>query len=263
MKKKILLKFIISLSIFKINLIFAQPNITAYVEGEHFTVKSPFKFRVSISLGEEKNLYTLSIPEVKFPPEIQEKGVSSYSDNLTNSTNYLYTLIPLKEGEYTIESVTVKYLKKGEKEPYILKSNSVKFIVIPYKILGFLWWQFILIVTFLLIILTLIIIFSTKMKRKEIVSTTPNEERKKLFDKLNIAYKHKLDGNIGEFYKTLYEIEKEVENKLNEKILPEDINLMIERIKFGGYNPTPEDIESVYRQVEREIKKIFPEEEGD
>jgi len=239
----------------------AAPVVSISLDRDTILVNKTFVFDLSISWEGDAELYVVDRPHITLPESIEEKG-SSFSTTSKEgyySLHYKYNLCVKKEGEYTIKPIEISYWEKGNNKEEKVKTEVLKFQVTSFSILNLnkYWLPAVLITIFLSLFITLIVL---RKKRKRVNDDQRSDDTVKetIVRELDKCNTYKLQGDWGNFLKTAISIRNKFPAGDKGGKIMEELDMLAERTTYGGFHPTPEEINLIQRQLEKAFKNAFP-----
>jgi hypothetical protein len=203
-------------------------------------------------------------PSLRLPDDITQKGMS-FSTSVTGdqyNLDFHYTLSTQNKGKFLIEPVQIKYWGKGDEKERIVLTEKVEFEAITFTILGL---NMIWTLTIGVVLLILAIITGVLLKDKKMLTTREGtiqniaDSKENVLKKLRMLKESKINGDTISFYRCAIEILRATagdQNSLN------DLGKVLEQVQFGGYKPTSEELDKVFRHLVKEVENSFPNQES-
>jgi hypothetical protein len=237
----------------------AEPQVEATLAAETVSTGAPFTLSLSISWQGEADQYIIAPPQPELPEAVEQIS-SSFSSSASEDVqrmHYSFVLRAVKDGEYAIKPVAVKYWAKGETQESTIFSQEISFKAVAFAALkknqGF------LIIGAVACMLAGVgagfYLIRRKKLRKKTAANAEASPVQIISQLLQTCRTSKIQGDYAGFYEAAIELGRllpEQDSALSEKLAS-----MLEKIRFGGLRPPAEEIERLLRQLEKSAEKIL------
>ncbi len=216
----------------------------------------------------EADVYDIPQPNLSGLPEfaILERSLSATRKGDENLMKYEFVMKPLKEGEYDLDRMVVKYYEKGVDIPtdVVLPQTIVRVLpeeIVPRKA------KIALSVGALVTAAALAGFLAVRakksaQKRKADASEAGGRKRESLLAELSGAAPLRVEGEMGAYMEKLLVLADSDELRpYIDRI--EDLRDLTENVKFAGLAPSPDQLRWAEKLVKKAIKMAFPEEEAE
>ena len=214
----------------------------------------------------EADVYDIPQPDTSVLPEFQVTSRKIYAtrNRDENLLQYEFAMKPLKEGEYDLGRMQVKYYEKGKDIPTPISLPQTTVKVLPAELLspraraGIGAGAVVAIAA----VATVLVVRSRKAseRKKTTESETLSHARASLIAKLDGSRPLLLDGKTGEYLERLCDIAESDELRPHMEKL-DDLRSLAEGVKFGGHTSSPDQLSWAEKLVRTAIQKAFPCEE--
>jgi hypothetical protein len=226
----------------------------AYVDSASYHVKSKINLTIEINWHTPAIHYRISPPEFKLPNGLEQISVSSSSAGQDILT-YHFTLQANKIGDYKLDLIHITCMPPDADKPIPLPLiKGVSFTVVPYAFLGLKSKYWLPVGGGLIIIICLAICTIIYIRKRETGRSADTADKiTKLQNQLVICKTYKLEGKTDKFMEAALHAYKLLED------MPPQASLLqlAEKIRFGGYRPSPGEIEQIFRELENKLKPFL------
>jgi hypothetical protein len=255
---------IIALSSFPIS-VNAAPALSLSTDEEIIIVGKPFSIQLTISWEGDVETYLVETPRVKLPDGITQSG-SSYSTSAKDtmySLCYRYTLSAAATGPYVLDPVEISYWEKNAGDTRTARTDALHFTVSSrseaalkrYRIPG----------VALLICISLfstLFVLSTKKKWAGSAAPTDGAATKEIIaGELNQCRAYKISGEWDNYIKRVIALRGKLPAAETDEKTRAELHRLAERVRFGAYRPSEDEINFIERQLEKACADSFPDEE--
>lgn len=228
----------------------------ARIESEKIYLNSSFLLTVEVNSSENINIAYCQVPELSLPKGLTEVNASTNTDSdHINKIKYLFTIRADALGKFTLDGMNIKCQDKNDKENRV-NLDKLSLTVVEYTLFGFKPIILILLIG-MMIALTLLPAFLIRRRKNKKARIDENiEEMRMLEVKIDNAFeKLRLNFTGGDYPKFFGEIIKLLEEKEleGEELKLDELKYEMEKLSYGGYTPKKEELELIYKTVERSI----------
>lgn len=218
-----------------------------------------FDLFINISWQGDADDYIIVPPEPVFPEGVVQVSSSFFSSvsNDIQLIKYHYILKAQKKGGFTLKPVEIKYWGKGSEQESILLTNEVSFEVVTFAFLGpGLIWGTILVAAavFGTIIVVALITNKRVSEKKKNIDRKDIQGKEYIIKKLHDCKECKIKGDFKGFYQSAFDVAQKVFSE--DKTFLDTLSGTLEKVQFGGYKPASEEIERVFRHIEKKVGEI-------
>ncbi len=231
-------------------------QVSARIDSPTYHLNSDITLTIEINDLEPAGHYRIKPPSFKLPDGINQISLSSSSTS-QGSLLYIFILRARKTAEYKIDPIIIPYSSIESDEEIPLNVEGVSFKVIPYSILGLRskYWLPVGCAMFIIMGLVAWIVIWRKKRGAVPAKISEGDKRAIALEKLNLCKSYKLEGRYDKFLEAALETYKAIDTEQDNA----EVSRLIERIRFGGYSPTSEEMEHVCRDLDNKLKQVFPE----
>lgn len=238
---------------------YALPRATTAIEAATVSSGRAFNVAINISWQGDADEYIIVPPEPVFPEGIRPAS-SSFSSSVSSDTqllSYQYILSAEKTGDFTVKPVQIRYWAKGSDKEDLLTTDEISFRAVRF---AFFEANLIWIISAFCILLCCALIpagafYYKKRKLKKEKSTGAQEDNtKNILAQLQRCKECKIRGDYKGFYQSALDTGKKIFG--DDKTFIDNAGDMLEKIQFGGYRPPAEEVDRIFRQLEKRIGEI-------
>jgi hypothetical protein len=237
----------------------AEPQVEAKLTAETVSTGAPFSLSLIISWQGDADQYIIAPPQPELPEAVEQVS-SSFSSSASEDVqrmHYEFVLRAVKDGEYAIKPVAVKYWARGETQESSLVSQEISFKAVRYAFLKnnqglFIFGTVACIIAGMCAGGFFIRRKKTGKKTAAPAFASPDQIISQL---LQTCRTSKIRGEYAGFYEAAIALGRLLPEQ--DSALSEKLAAMLEKIRFGGLRPPAEDIERLLRQLEKSAEKIL------
>jgi len=229
-------------------------SIEARLDRSRVAPGRPLELQITISWPGAADDYIIEPPAPVLPEgvvPVSSAFTSTMSDQ-NHILSYSYTLKAERRGAFAITPVPIKYWAKDAGEETLASTAELTFeaVTFPWMTVRLIWA---LVIAAALIISGVLVTAAVTNKRlrpatsRSKARTMP--EKDYFSTRLAACRQCKLNGDLAGFYQAAHEIARRLPEA--EPALLENLSATLERVRFGGYRPTAEELEARLRQLER------------
>jgi len=246
----------------------AQPQATFRPSPKTVPLNRLLRVTLEIVWAGEADVYDIPQPDLSGLPEfaILERSLSATRKGDENLMKYEFVMKPLKEGEYDLDRMVVKYYEKGVDIPtdVVLPQTIVRVLpgeIVPRKA------KIALSVGALVAAAALAGFLAVRAKKsarksKADASEAGGRKRESLLAELSGAASLRIEGEMGAYMEKLFALADSDELRPHVDRI-EDLRDLTENVKFAGLAPSPDQLRWAEKLVKKAIKMAFPEEEAE
>ncbi len=235
----------------------SPPKVRVYLEGTQIYEGREITLDVEVSWPVEAADYAVRPPEFDLPKGLEQISAASSSDSEKQGLlTYRFGIMVQKAGAYKISPVKVSYLTAGAKKEDFLEVEGISFEAVTYTWLGLRpkYWWLIGGSTSAILVLSGWLLVMRKRRQERIQADPANQQKVQVLQLLSLCQSHKTDGRYDKFF----EAAEAAYKTMGVEDISGNIGPVIDKIRFGGYNPTPEEADRAYCELENKLKEIFP-----
>ena len=261
MKTRRVLSKICSISSLLLNLLIptayvhAAPQVDATLAAPTVSTGTPFTLSITVSWQGDADQYVIVPPEPELPDGV-EKISSSFASSASSDIqrmHYTFFLRALKNGTYTIKPAEVKYWARGEEKESTAASGEITFKAVRFALVEN-NTNLIVIVCMVLLAgagagMVFVVLRRKKAQRQKTAAGGETSPHKQAADLLQICRQSKLRGDYAGFCTAALDLARMISPQ--DAALTESLAAMLEKVQFGGFRPSAEDIERILRQLEK------------
>ncbi len=240
-------------------LCFSAPSVSVKLDKDRVFAGKTFSVLLEIFWQGTADDFIIVPPEPSFSEKIEQIS-SSFSSSTTESSYHLiyeYILRPAEEGEYKIVPIEVKYWTKEENEENTLLTDEISFEAKKFSYISS-SFTFILLSIFLIIFIIVLYIFirdKGRLKKRGKGADRDSPGKDEIIKLYDMCKKCRTEGDYAGFYRTAIEIL--TKTSMEESIIIKDLKSVCEKVEFGSYIPSSEEIEPVFRRITKAMEKNF------
>lgn len=243
---------------------FTAPNVSVVIAKDKIQVNQVFDLELHISWTGDADDYIVVPPVLTLPEDVVQKETSFSSLVAGDQYNllYHYKLSAQKQGTFILDPIEIKYWGQGDEKQRVLETEKISFTTVSFTVAGLdmVWFLTIIIILVLGTIVAGVLIKDRRVrKRGSSTKKSMPYSKEKLWQKLQQCKQSKLQGDPVSFYRYANEIINEISG--DDKRF-EDLGKTLEQVRFGGYRPTSEELDRVYRYLVKKIESSFPKEKN-
>ena len=234
------------------------PRVSLSLDKNTISPQKTFSCELAVSWEGDADQYLVDRPHLKFPEGITEVGSSSSSTATGNIyiLRYRYDLQAEKEGTYVVQPVAISYWAKGNNTEEKVSTEELTIKVTSFNLLplGRNWLVPIGFTIILINLLCTLIVLTIKKRRRSRHQKKPPSLKGVIERDLNYCNACKIKGDWESYIQKALAIRNQL--PVNVKGL-ETLDRLAENIRYGGFRPTPEEINLIHRQLEQAVKSAF------
>jgi hypothetical protein len=243
----------------------AAPALSLSTEEKSILVGKPFSITLTISWEGDAETYLVETPRLKLPEGITQSG-SAYSTSATDTTHslfYRYTLSAAATGDYALDPVEISYWEKNAGDARIARTEELRFTVGSRS--EAMLQRYLIPGAVLLIFISLfatLFVLSTKKKRAKNPAPGDSAIIKTIIDReLAQCRAYKISGDWNNYIKLVIAIRNKIPSAGPDEKIFSGLHRLAERVQFGGYRPSEDELALIDRQLEKACADAFPGEE--
>lgn len=239
----------------------AVPSLSLSVDEGGLVVRKPFSVELIISWEGDPEQYLVETPHLKLPEGIVRSG-TSYSTSAKENMYYLryqYTLCAATAGSYVLDPVEISYWEKDAGEARIARTEELHFTVSAWSeaALKRYWVPGVVLLIFISLFMMLFVL-STKKKRPATTAPTDDVAREQIIDhELKQCRAYKLSGDWDTYVRQVIAVLSKLPSDENHEKTLKDLYRLAERVQYGGYRPSENEIDLIERQLETACAGAF------
>jgi len=244
----------------------AQPQATLRPSPKTVPLNRLLRVTLEIVWAGEADVYDVPQPDLSGLPEfaILEQSLSATRKGDKNLMKYEFVMKPLKEGEYDLDRIVVKYYEKGVDIPTAIPLPQTLIRVVPRELAprGVISG---IVIGVLAAAAGLAVFFATHKKKsmrqeRSDATQAASRRRESLLAELSGAAPLRIEGEMGAYMEKLLALADSDELRPHVDRI-EDLRDLTENVKFAGLAPSPDQLRWAEKLVKKAIKMAFPEEE--
>jgi len=243
----------------------AAPALSLSVDEGSIIVRKPFSIELTISWEGDAEQYLVETPRLKLPQGITQSG-SSYSTSAKENMYFLryrYTLCAATAGTHVLDPVETNYWERNAGEAQTARTGALTFKVSTraevaltrYGIPGAL----------LLIFISFFIaasVLSTKKKKAVSTAQTDGIAMEEIIAReLKQCRAYKISGDWDNYLKQVIATRSKLPAAEKDEKIRAELRTLAERVHYGGYRPSEDEINLIERQLEKACASAIPGEE--
>ena len=237
----------------------AAPRVSTALEQDRVSVNREFDLFISISWHGEPDDYIIVPPEPVLPEGIVQVSSSFFSSVSSDAQiiKYHYVLKAQKKGRFTLYPVEIKYWGKGSEHESVLISDEVSFEAALFAFLapGLIWGVGLAVAAVFITIIVVAVVTNRRVsKKKTDADWKGGRGREYIIEKLHECRQCRIKGDHKGFYRAAFETAQIIFDK--DKAFLDTLFSTLEKVQFGGYMPSSEEINRVFRQIEKKAGEI-------
>jgi len=238
------------------------PAVSLSLDKEIIPLNKTFVCKLVVSWEGDADLYLVAPPHLTLPEGIEEESstFSSISKGEFYSLTYSYTLHAKKKGGYLLPPIEISYWEKGINKEEKIKTDELHFkasslgITIPGKYL--LAGTLAIILAGLFV--TLIVLNKKKKRARGEVRLETAITKEMMLRELEQSNAYRIKGDWENYLQKVISIRNKLPAQDKGEHSLGNLDTLAERITYGGFRPTPEEIHLIQRQLEKALKRAFP-----
>ena len=238
------------------------PAVSLYLDKGTIYTNRNFSFELALSWEGDADQYLVAPPQITLPAGIEEKDSSfrSVSRGDRYSLYYRYDLFAQQEGDYHIQPIEISYWEKGNNKEEKIKTEVLNFKVTSFSIinLGKYWLLFILAIFLLSLFMVLIVLYKREKGGFNDQKLDSVITREMILDELDQCNAYKMEGDWENYLKKVISIRNKIPALNEDEESIKALDALVERITYGGFCPSTEEISLIQRKLERAFKNAFP-----
>lgn len=243
------------------------PAVSLSLNKDTIYANRNFSLELILSWEGDPDQYLIAPPHITLPTGIEEIDSSfrSVSRGDRYSLYYRYDLLARQEGDYRIQPIEISYWEKGNNQEETIKTKALHVKVTSFGIrnLGGDWLLFVLTVFLLSLFVGLIVLYKRKRGGVHDQQLDHAIKREMILEELNQCSAYKMQGDWENYLKKVISIRSKIpalhEDKENMRVL----DSLLERVTYGGFYPTTEEINLMQRKLERALRDAFPDDKDE
>ncbi|MCK5186974.1 MAG: hypothetical protein KAR43_07530, partial [Deltaproteobacteria bacterium] len=238
------------------------PAVSLYLDKGTIYTNRNFSFELALSWEGDADGYLVAPPQITLPAGIEEKDSSfrSVSRGDRYSLYYRYDLFAQQEGDYHIQPIEISYWEKGNNKEEKIKTEVLNFKVTSFSIinLGKYWLLFILAIFLLSLFMVLIVLYKREKGGFNDQKLDSVITREMILEELGQCNAYKMEGDWENYLKKVISIRNKIPALNEDEESIKALDALVERITYGGFCPSTEEISLIQRKLERAFKNAFP-----
>ena len=242
--------------------LYAAPALSLSAEEGIIIAGEPFSIQLTVSWKGDAEQYLVEPPRLKLPEGITQSS-SAYSASAADARYFLcyrYTLNATSTGRYMLDPVEISYWGKNDGDARTASTDALHFTVNSrseaalqrYRVPG----------AALLIFISLfavLFVLSTKKKRADRTLPGDGAITKEIIDReLTQCRAFKISGDWDKYIEQVIAIRSKIPSADRDEKMQSELSRLAERIQFGGYRPSENEISLMERQLEKACADTFP-----
>lgn len=231
------------------------PNLLLTLEQKSIIAKRPFSIELAISWEGDAEQYLVENPRLIPPQGITLTGSASSTGTKgdTHILHYRYTLYPAAPGTYVLDPVEISYWGKNANGVQTVRTDALTMKVSSWTeaVLAKCRIPAALAIIFIGLFITAFV-FSKKKKKAALnhqaCGVTMGET---ISNELNQCRTYKISGDWEHYLKQVINIRSKLPAAENNEKSIDDLRKLAERVHFGNYHPTAEEINIIQRHLEK------------
>ena len=239
-------------------LCFSAPGVSLKIDKDRVAAEKPFSVLLEIFWEGAADDYIIVPPSPSFPEKIDQISSSFSSSAAENSYHFIYSYVlkAAEEGEYKILPIEIKYWEKGNDQESTLLTGEVSFEVKKFKFISPSFTFVLLSILGITFIIVLYVFIRDKRRPKNNKDGSQNlSDKEDIIRAFDICKKCKTDGDHAGFYHAAIDVL--TKTSTGEDMIINDLKGVCEKIEFGSYRPSSEEIEPVFRRITKAMEKTF------
>ena len=240
-------------------LCFSAPELSVKIDKDKVVAENPFSLVLEIFWQGTADDFIIVPPEPSFPEKIEQIS-SSFSSSTTEQSyhlTYTYMLQPAEAGEYSILPIEIKYWTKGDDQESTLLTDEIFLEVKNFSYISrpVMW---VVLSVFGIIVVAVFYFFirdRRRLKKKKAESADGFPDKEDLLKTYDVCKRYKTEGDYAGFYNAAIEVLNKTTR--DEGVIIDDLKKVCEKVEFGSYCPSSEEIEPVFRRITKVIEKTF------
>ncbi|MEI6126302.1 MAG: BatD family protein [Pseudomonadota bacterium] len=236
---------------------YALPRVTTVLASATVSSGRTFNIVINISWQGDADEYIIVPPEPVFPEGIRLVS-SSFSSSVSSDNrllDYQYNLKAEKPGAFTLQPVQIHYWEKGSDKESSLTTEEISLRAVRFAFFELYRTWLISAAGLLLCGAAILAVRLYYKKRKLKKAQVPIAlDDKNIFEQLQRCRQCKISGDYKGFYQSVLAAGKSFFGE--DKTFIDNAEDMLEKVSFGGYWPSAEEVDRIFRQLEKRIGDI-------
>jgi hypothetical protein len=238
------------------------PAVSLSLDKDAISTNKIFSLELTLSWEGDADQYLVAPPQVTLPEGIEKKDYSfiSVSRGDRYSLHYKYDLFAYKKGNYILEPVEVSYWEKGNNKEEKIRTEKLHIKVSSFGVVDLVsYWPMGVSVIVLAGLFIVLIVLYKKKKR-----CVDNEElngvltREMIASEMEQCNAYKIEGDWENYLKRVISIRNKLPTPDEGGKDMKELDALAERVTYGGFCPSTEEINLIQRQLEKAFKRSFP-----
>ena len=238
------------------------PTVSLYLDKGTIYTNRNFSFELALSWEGDADQYLVAPPQITLPAGIEEKDCSFRSVNRGDrySLHYRYDFFAQQEGDYHIQPIEISYWEKGNNKEEKIKTEVLNFKVTSFSIINLdkYWLLFILAIFLLSLFMVVIVLYKRKKGGANDQKMDRVITREMILEELGQCNAYKMEGDWENYLKKVVSIRNKIPALNEDEESIKALDALVERITYGGFCPSTEEISLIQRKLERAFKNAFP-----
>ena len=238
------------------------PTVSLYLDKGTIYTNRNFSFELALSWEGDADQYLVAPPQITLPAGIEEKDCSFRSVNRGDrySLHYRYDFFAQQEGDYHIQPIEISYWEKGNNKEEKIKTEVLNFKVTSFSIINLdkYWLLFILVIFLLSLFMVVIVLYKRKKGGVNDQKMDRVITREMILEELGQCDAYKMEGDWENYLKKVVSIRNKIPALKEDEESIKALDALVERITYGGFCPSTEEISLIQRKLERAFKNAFP-----
>lgn len=249
------------------NELLGAPTVSLSLDKGTIYTNKNFSFELALFWEGDADQYLVAPPQVTLPEGIEEKD-SSFSSTSRGDRfvlHYRYDLFAQQEGDYHIQPIEISYWEKGNNKEEKIKTDVLNFKVSSPGIVSLIsYWPVGVSVIVLLGLFTALIVLYIRKKRCVLDQRLDGiVTREMIASELEQCNAYKMEGDWGNYLKKVICIRNKLPIEDRSGKILKALDTLSDRVTYGGFCPSAEEINRIQRQLEKVFKNAFPDDKND
>ncbi len=238
------------------------PYVSLSLDKDTISTKKIFSLELTLSWEGDADRYLVAPPQVTLPEGIEGKdsSFSSVSRGDRYSLHYKYDLFAYKEGIYILEPVEISYWEKGNNKEEKIKTEKLHIKVSSFGVVGLVsyWPMGVSVIVLAGLFIVLIVLYKKKKRCADNGELNGVLTREMIASEMEQCNAYKIEGDWENYLKRVISISNKLPNPDEGGKGMKELDALAERVTYGGFCPSTEEINLIQRQLETAFKRSFP-----
>jgi hypothetical protein len=241
-------------------IVFAAPHVSIIPEEITVRAEKSFDVFINVSWNGDAEEYIIVPPDLQLPEGFHKVSSSFLSSARQNSQliKYHYILKSQNKGAFTIPPVEIKYWGKESKEENFVSTEQVSIDVTGFTFFGLNTTWIITSIAAAVLIAVFAIAFVTNKqlsKKKKNLRKNKDSEKQQLITSLQNCREHKIKGDYSGFFQCAVDAAGQIPDM--DQAFIDNLTDSLGKVRFGGYRPTAEEVDRIFRSIEKPARDII------